>query len=123
MKIVCANSPAHACGIRASIKIVYPAILLESFQPALGFRILLRQKCNLAVRSLDRARLASASRGRNSAVHSRSESGVRLSYLCAFPSGVIASVPDVFLDEIDVVQYRVQNVFFRGDRELAAIKS
>jgi hypothetical protein len=102
---------------------VLPTIYPESFQPALGFQILLRQKCNLAVRSLDRARLASASRGRNSAVHSRSKPGVRLSYLYAFPSGAIASVPDVFLDEIDVVKYRVQNVLLRGDRELTAVQS
>jgi hypothetical protein len=102
---------------------VLPTEYPESLQPALGFQILLGQKCNLAVCSLNRARLASASRGRYSAVHSRSKPGVRLGNLLAFPSVAIASVPDVFLDEVDVVKNGVQNVLLRGDRELTAVQS
>lgn len=84
--------------------------------------MLFREQCNLAVCSLDQARLARAPRRTNSAVHDRFEPGVCLSNLLAFPSRAITSLPDIVLDEIDVVENGIEYVFLRRDRELAAIK-
>jgi hypothetical protein len=42
--------------------------------------------------------------------------------LLALPSGAIASVPYVFLDEVDVVKHGVEDVLFRGDGEFSAVK-
>lgn len=80
------------------------------------------QKSNLAIRSLDRARLATAARRSDSLVHGGSKPGVRVRDLPAFPRGAIASVSYVLLDEVYVVKHRVENVLLRGDGELSAVK-
>ena len=80
------------------------------------------QKSNLAIRSLDRARLATAARRTDSLVHGGSKSVVRVRNLPAFPSRAIASVSDVFLDKIDVVKHRVEDILLRGDGELSAVE-
>jgi hypothetical protein len=40
--------------------------------------------------------------------------------LLASPSGAVTSVPYVFLDEVDVVKYGVEDVLLRGDGEFSA---
>jgi hypothetical protein len=67
---VTSDLPAHIRSDRASSKIVLPAILPERIKPTLCFVILRGQKRNLAVRSLNRARLATTARGRNPLIHS-----------------------------------------------------
>ena len=81
------------------------------------------QKSNLAVRSLDRTRLAATARRSNTCVHDRSEPGVCVRDFFAFPSGAIAPVSYVFLDEVDVVKDRVKDILLRGDGEFSAIEA
>ena len=54
-------------------------------------------------------------------VHGGSEPVVRVRDLPALPSGAIAPVSYVFLDKIDVVKHRVEDVLLRGDGELSAV--
>lgn len=81
------------------------------------------QKGNLAIRSLNRARLAATARRSDSLIHGGSESVVGLRDLPAFPRGAIASVPYVSLDEVDVVEHGVKNVLLRGDSEFPSIEA
>jgi hypothetical protein len=87
----------------------------------LCFAMLRGQQSDLAICSLDRARLATAARRSDSLVHGGSEPVVRVRDLPAFPSGAIAPVSYVFLDKIDVVKHRVEDVLLRGDGELSAV--
>lgn len=80
------------------------------------------QQSNLAICSLDRARLATAARRSDSLVHGGSEPVVRVRDLPAFPSGAIAPVSYVLLDEVDVVKHGVKNILLGGDGELSAIE-
>jgi hypothetical protein len=117
------NSPAHSGRSRASVKIVLPAILPQRIKPSLRFMMLRRQKSNLTVCPLDRTRLAATARKSNTCVHDGSEPGVCVRDLFAFPSGAIASVSYVFLDEVDVVKHRVKNILLRGDGEFSTIEA
>jgi hypothetical protein len=81
------------------------------------------QESNLAVCSLDRASLAPTARRSNSLVHGRSEPGVSVRDLPAFPSRAIAPVSYVFLDEVDIIKNGVKDILLRGDGEFSAVKA
>lgn len=117
------NLPAHTRNIGNVIKVVLPAILLESLKPPLCLRVLCRKELDLAVCSLDRTCPASTSRGSKSAIHDRGEPGGSPCHFLALPSRSIAVVPNVFSDEIDVVEDRIPHVSPCGDREFSTIKS
>lgn len=117
------NSQAQARNIRNVIKVILPAILLESLKPPLRLSILGRKKLDLAICSLDRTCPASTSRGSKSAIHDRGEPGGSPCHFLALPSRSIAIAPNIFSDEIDVVEDRIPHVSPGGDCDFSTIKS
>lgn len=81
------------------------------------------QERNFAVRLLDRARLAATARRSNTCIHGGIKPVLCVRDLFAFPGGAVASVSNVFLDEVDVVKHRVEDILLRGDGEFSAIEA